>query len=90
MWKQTQEGVARNFETREKQEVLVEIKTRQGVAVVKYPTHDQVICGMRDNQVKIWNDLLFDPVSYNQIKSQMTMLCVKKESASSKNASKRR
>lgn len=90
MWEHTQEGVARKFETREKQEVTVEIKTRQGVAVVKYPTYEQVICGMRDNQVKIWNDLLFDPVSYNQIKAQMGMLCVKKESASSKTASKRR
>lgn len=90
MWENTNDGVARKFETREKELVTVEIKTKQGVAVIKRGDLEQVICGMRDNHVKIWNDLLFDPVSYHQIKTQMTALCVKKESASNKNASKRR
>lgn len=90
MWENTTDGVARKFETRNKEQVTVEIKTKQGVAVINYPDHEQVICGMRDNKVKIWNDLLFDPVSYHQIKTQMTALCVKKEAASNKNASKRR
>ncbi|MFR7896381.1 hypothetical protein [Turicibacter sanguinis] len=90
MWEHTQEGVARKFETRGKEEVIVEIKTKQGIAVIKYPNYEQVIGWIRDNKVKIWNDLLFDPVTYHQIKSQMTALCVKKETASNKNATKRR
>ena len=44
---------------------------------------------MRDNQVKIWNDLLFDPVSYHQIKTKMEALLVKKE-AKGNDKSKRR
>ena len=43
---------------------------------------------MRDNQVKIWNDLLFDQVTYNQIKSKMEALLIKK--ATKDNKSKRR
>lgn len=90
MWEQTQDGVSRTFKTKAKESVVLEIKTKDGVAVVHHDGYDQVVCGMRNNKVKIWNDLLFDPVSYQQIKTQMSAICVKKESASSKNATKRR
>ncbi len=90
MWEKTSDGVCKTFETKSKETVVVEIKTRDGVAVIHRGSYDQTICGMRNNEVKIWNDLLFDPVSYHQIKTQMEALCVKKESASSKGASKRR
>ena len=80
MWKDTNNGSVKQFETRQKEVVTVEIKKKEGVAV---------IAGMRDNQVKIWNDLLFDPVSYHQIKTKMEALLVKKE-AKGNDKSKRR
>ena len=89
MWKDTNNGSVRQFETRQKEVVTVEIKKKEGVAVVVRPNYEQVIAGMRDNQVKIWNDLLFDPVSYHQIKTKMEALLVKKE-AKGNDKSKRR
>ena len=83
MWKDTNNGAVKQFETRQ------EIKKKEGVAVVVRPNYEQVIAGMRDNQVKIWNDLLFDPVSYHQIKTKMEALLVKKE-AKGNDKSKRR
>ena len=80
MWKDTNNGAVKQFETRQKELVTVEIKKKESVAVVVRPNHEQVIAGMRDNQLKIWNDLLFDPVSYQQIKNKMETLLVKKES----------
>ena len=68
---------------------FLEIKKKEGVAVVVRPNYEQVIAGMRDNQVKIWNDLLFDPVSYHQIKTKMEALLVKQE-AKGNDKSKRR
>lgn len=90
MWEKTNDGLSRKFETKGKESVILEIKTKDGVAVIHRDGYDQVVCGMRDNKVKIWNDLLFDPMSYHQIKTQMSAVCVKKESASSKNGTKRR
>ncbi|MDE5976914.1 MAG: hypothetical protein K2G70_00395 [Turicibacter sp.] len=89
MWNDTVNGSVRQFETRQKEVVMVEIKKKEGVAVVVRPTSEQVIAGVRDNKVKIWNDLLFDPVSYNQIKTKMESLVVKKDTAAN-NKSKRR
>ena len=88
MWKDTVNGAEVTFETKQKEKVVVEIKKKEGVAVIVRPTHEQAIAGMRDNHVKIWNDLLFDQVTYNQIKSKMEALLIKK--ATKDNKSKRR
>lgn len=89
MWKDTSNGSVKQFETRQKEVVTVEVKKKEGVAVVLRPNYEQVIAGVRDNQVKIWNDLLFDPVSYHQIKNKMESLLVKKETTGN-DKSKRR
>ena len=88
MWKDTVNGAEGTFETKQKEKVVVEIKKKEGVAVIVRPTHEQAIAGMRDTHVKIWNDLFFDQVTYNQIKSKMEALLIKK--ATKDNKSKRR
>lgn len=90
MWEKTNYGLSRKFETKGKEIVILEIKITDGVAVIHRDGYDQVICGIRNNKVKVWNDLLFDPMTYHQIKTQMSAVCVKKDSVSSKNGTKRR
>ena len=83
MWNETSTGSTREFETNKKETVTVEIKKKEGIAIVHRSNHEQVLGGVRDNKVKIWNDLLFDPMTYHQIKIKMESLLVKKEGAGS-------
>ena len=78
MWNETSTGSTREFETNKKETVTVEIKKKEGIAIVHRSNHEQVLAGVRDNKVKIWNDLLFDPMTYHQIKTKMETLLVKK------------
>lgn len=89
MWNETSTGSTREFETKQKETVTVEIKKKEGIAVVHRSNHEQVLAGVRDNKVKIWNDLLFDPMTYHQIKTKMETLLVKKDGNGS-DKSKRR
>ena len=79
MWNETSTGSTREFETNKKETVTVEIKKKEGIAIVHRSNHEQVLAGVRDNKVKIWNDLLFDPMTYHQIKTKMETLLVKKD-----------
>ncbi|WP_235070864.1 hypothetical protein [Turicibacter sp. TJ11] len=89
MWNETSTGSTREFETNKKETVTVEIKKKEGIAIVHRSNHEQVLAGVRDNKVKIWNDLLFDPMTYHQIKTKMETLLVKKDGNGS-DKSKRR
>lgn len=89
MWNETNTGSTKQFETKQKEVVTVEIKKKEGIAVVHRPNYEQAFAGIRDNKVKIWNDLLFDPVSYHQIKTKMETLLVKKDTKGSDKTKRR-
>ena len=78
MWQDTKDGVAKEFITKDKRTVLFEIKRKAGLGVIKHDGFEQVVFGIRDGNVKVWNDMLFDSVINEQIKSKMNSLLIKK------------
>ena len=81
MWQDTKDGIAKEFITRQKETVLFEIKRKAGLGVVNRDGFEQIIFGVRDGQIKIWNDMLFDAATNDQIKSKMDSLIFSKARA---------
>lgn len=84
MWKDTKEGVRAELVTKKKEKVDFEIRRREGLGVIHRGAASQVVFGMTDNKVKIWNDMMFDPSTTSLIKAKMEELCVKKQAPSNK------
>jgi len=85
MWEDTKEGFTAKMMTTKKEEVTVKInKQKQHCVVERSNGLQQVVCGVRDNQVKIWNDQIFDPNINKQIKSKMEATVLKKVVANPK------
>ncbi|MGL4335775.1 MAG: hypothetical protein ACRCST_02695 [Turicibacter sp.] len=78
MWKDSTKGYSCDFISKKGETLTVEIQKTAEVAVVKTPTGDRVFMGMRNNQVKIFNDMYFDEGNTNAIKAQMAKVCMKK------------
>ena len=78
MWTDTKNGFTATLMTRQKEEVTVEINRPKQLAFVCGSVCDRVICGVRDNKVKIWNDQIFDPGTTNLIKAKMEATVLKK------------
>ncbi|MCL1949399.1 MAG: hypothetical protein FWF59_06680 [Turicibacter sp.] len=79
MWEDTKGGYTANLITKNKEQVIAQIDRHKQQCVVCRPNGiQQVVCGVRDNKVKIWNDQVFDPGVTNLIKAKMEATVLKK------------
>ncbi len=86
MWKDSANGIEGVFPSRNGEMLTVELHRKKEQAIVKTTT-EHIIMGMRDNKVKIYNDLFFEGHTNNLIKERMGQLFIKKVDAK---ANKRR
>lgn len=85
MWEDTKDGFTAKMITTKKEEVTVKIIRQRQICVVDRDGGlQQIICGVRDNKVKIWNDQVFDANINNQIKAKMEATVLKKVVANPK------
>jgi len=79
MWVDTKNGYLATLMTKDKEEVTAEIDRHRQLCIVSHKNgQQQVVCGVRDNKVKIWNDQVFDPGTTKQIKAKMEATVLKK------------
>ena len=84
MWKDSGKGYAAEFVSKKGEVLTVEIQKNNEAAVVKRDNTEHVIMGMRNNEVKIYNDLFFDENATKEIKNKMAQVCKKKVEATNK------
>ncbi len=77
MWTKSENGFEAKFPAKNGEMLTVELDRRQEQAIVK-GNPDRVLMGMRDNKVKIYNDLFFEANINNSIKQYMGQLFIKK------------
>lgn len=80
MWTDTKDGFEATLVTKKKETVKFSINRQKQLGVIERPTHQQVIFGVRDNKVKLWNDQIFDPMINGLIRSKMEATVLKKVS----------
>jgi len=79
MWEDTKNGYVAKLVTKQKEEVTVEIIKHKQVCVVHRASGlEQIVCGVRDNKVKIWNDQVFDAGTNQLIRAKMEATVIKK------------
>ncbi|HAX72743.1 MAG TPA: hypothetical protein DCY20_04405 [Firmicutes bacterium] len=77
MWKDSAKGIECEFVSKKGEMLTVEIQKNLERAVVKGAI-EHVIMGMRENKVRIYNDLYFDESINNLIRTKMGQLFIKK------------
>ena len=77
MWQDSANGISAEFPAKNGVMFTVELNRKREVATINDGV-ERVIMGMRDNKVRIYNDLIFDANVNNSIKARMGQLFIKK------------
>ena len=77
MWTNSENGFEAKFPAKNGEMLTVELDRKKEQAIVK-GNPDRILMAMRDNKVKIYNDLFFEGNINNSIKERMGQLFIKK------------